>query len=64
MKWISVKNRLPEHEGHYLTYPFKYSFASYYHKYGRLKGKWTNDINRHEGEDYITHWMPLPEPPK
>ncbi len=57
MNWISVKDRLPE-EGYYLVFiknpgPFKYIYVAYY--YG--DNEWNVD-----GE--VTHWKPLPEPPK
>lgn len=59
--WISVKDRLPEESGRYLVYakegerethrtiaPFQKAF----HLSGRM-AYWK-----------VTHWMPLPEPPK
>jgi hypothetical protein len=67
--WISVKDRLPEEEGWYLVYTTPNSeyksinkamfckgyalgnFEPYWHGAG---GHWAN----------VTHWMPLPEPPK
>ena len=68
MNWISVKERMPDYWGEFLTY----------HADGRIL------INNHNAEDagfhmcslsysrdykqqFIhppTHWMPLPEPPK
>ena len=57
-KWISVKDRLPEEEGLYLVavvndHERRYSKTAWYHGHGNwfLHQK-------------VTHWMPLPEPPK
>ena len=61
-EWISVKDRLPETGKRVLTYADNGAmFAAH------LDGYWYIDT----GEMYystplanITHWMPLPEPPK
>lgn len=60
--WISVKDRLPEHEGDYLTVrsPYYRDIVSYEnHKWigVGLYGNLCEATN-------VTHWMPLPEPPK
>lgn len=76
-EWISVKDRLPETSGRYLLLsvsgqifdgeydscidgvsPFG-DWRSYYHPdtLGYLDSEW-------EPFDGITHWMPLPEPPR
>lgn len=59
--WISVKDRLPEKQRNYLVYvPPVYTNVVYFNGY-----EWVVDE-----EEYcfissdITHWMPLPEPPK
>lgn len=57
MKWISVKDKLPEEAKDYTVY----NPSSYYNTiytatwYGN---KWNNS------NSFITHWMPLPEPPE
>lgn len=75
-KWISVKDRLPEDEGYYLVRVY-YSDIEHcaFEVYGWYKGSfiyWAGGmelpvgINTH-GENIpmkVTHWMPLPEPPK
>lgn len=61
-KWIPVTERLPENEGWYMVYTKnkgdharKINKAQYYHhSWHGNGGRWDN----------VTHWMPLPEPPK
>lgn len=60
--WISVKDRLPPTRGYYLVC----TYTAYYRTqciskvffdgklWGSVRKRYTN----------ITHWMPLPEPPK
>ncbi len=64
-KWISVKDRIPEKPGRYLCWFGKNTFAvgasivSYIpdlHWFASLKS-----LERYEN---VTHWMPMPEPPK
>ena len=57
-EWISVAERLPEEEGLYLVavvndHERRYSKTAWYHGHGNwfLHQK-------------VTHWMPLPRPPK
>ena len=67
MEWISVDDRLPESRILVLTWT---------HDYGqrlRMRGsqaeEWFNEYGRStmdifEYEEPITHWMPLPDPPR
>lgn len=60
--WISVKERLPEYgclyivcrtfEGHYACFEARWK-----------ENKWLSVVDNVQLK-YITHWMPLPEPPK
>lgn len=52
-EWISVEDRLPEKGGYYLTVVENCEKVCY----SRL-------ILDKFGHDGVTHWMPLPEPPK
>lgn len=63
--WISVKDRLPERGGTYLCFqPLAASFCMV-NTY-----RWSTTNNGWRGAQIgsvitgITHWMPLPEPPK
>ena len=60
MKWIPVTERLPEKEGTYLTYTDKERIHldcfCIYPNHGTQF--WVG------GNGTVTHWMPLPEPPK
>ena len=79
-EWISVKDRLPEKDGYYLvfekhtygTYTAVLRFAKdarKVDKYDFHRG-WKNVWYRYDSEwghitiDSVTHWMPLPQPPK
>lgn len=56
VKWTNVDDRLPEKADWYLVYAENQRpFVAYF------KGK-TFPLNNHYHK--ITHWMPLPEPPK
>ncbi len=56
--WITVSERSPEESGYYLVS----------HKHGcvciRLYNERCGDMFAKFGNDPVTHWMPLPEPPK
>lgn len=63
-EWISVKDRLPDKQGNYLTYDMRYRDIEIYYYMGC--GEWDhhrNGITDAEGHGF-THWMPLPQPPK
>ena len=80
VKWISIKDRLPEKDGNYLCYlecgavceaAFDSTIASKGEEFpfGEWVGVYnsdTRDFTDRYWEEYdaITHWMPLPEPPK
>ena len=57
-EWISVKDRLPEKDGIYLTFNKKKEYEFHFFQAG--KQMWPAIWK----EDGVTHWMPLPEPPK
>lgn len=55
--WISCKISLPENYEYVLTYLESSTKTIRVNWYSTLLQRW------HEGDDGITHWMPLPEPP-
>ena len=64
-KWISVEERLPEQNGIYLAHVVhRYcKIDSYWRvciEYFGIEGTWDSLADIYE----VTHWMPLPKPPK
>ena len=62
-EWISVKDRLPEEKADCIVY--------YQHAYCDNDGYWAIGMCFYDGEKFqlnpaykVTHWMPLPNPPK
>ena len=62
-EWISVKDRFPEEKVNCIV--------RYQHAYCDIDGYWEIGICFYDGEKFqlnpaykVTHWMPLPEPPK
>ena len=79
-KWISVKDRLPEEDGKYLVFEQSNGrtctevlrFAKDARKVDKydFKDCWKNTWYEYDSEwghytvNSVTHWMPLPQPPK
>lgn len=63
-KWISVEDRLPEIGTVVLGYAKHNPFSAYEVMLVRNLGNGFEMIRYHEYATSITHWMPLPEPPK
>lgn len=62
-KWISVEDRLPETESRCLVVRYDaVTKTSFIDILWFDKGTWWNRV--FGGEYSVTHWMPLPEPPK
>ena len=58
-EWISVKERLPDESEVVLVYGE--NACDWVHEVALLEGElW---VDRGEGLDGVSHWMPLPEPP-
>lgn len=70
MEWISVKDRLPEKDGWYLVFAPGYrGNRRIYGSRGMAYSNFKHNYKEHWGIErgwggMVTHWMPLPEPPK
>lgn len=64
MKWVSVKERLPDNEQWVLCFMENEEFGKFrVFQWSYIDWQW-NDGNEWYDEEDVTHWMPLPEPPK
>jgi hypothetical protein len=63
-EWISVKDRLPENDHWALCFMKDKSFGTFrVFQWNYIDWQW-NDGSEWYDENDVTHWMPLPEPPK
>lgn len=63
-QWIPVTERLPENTGRYLTGNIRANDEKCVFDLWFDCGEWYIDENDDEFIYKVTHWMPLPEPPK
>lgn len=63
-RWIPVSERLPENTGRYLTANISADDEKCVFDLWFDCGEWYIDENDDEFIYKVTHWMPLPEPPK
>ena len=61
MKLISVEDRLPEDGCYVDVFAYSSRFTDVYFENGKLGGVFSDDVGLVES---VTHWMPIPEPPK
>jgi hypothetical protein len=61
MEWISVKDRLPEESMSVLVWSLYWSGTPFIACIEQ--GLWRGERILHSPSN-VTHWMPLPEPPK
>ena len=73
LEWISVKDRLPDNKEHDWVLAQVVEDNGYMHiprvmEYRQLKNDWFEEtygwLSEHNGVFTVTHWMPLPNPPK
>ena len=63
-EWISVKDRLPDAGGYVVCIAKRNPFSRFMPMAARIeKNGWVNPITEQYLSE-VTHWMPLPEPPK
>jgi hypothetical protein len=60
-KWVSVKERLPEEPGEVLITLYGRAATAWYYRDGKFE---TRSSRVWDAGLSVTHWMPLPEPPK
>ena len=72
-EWISVKDRLPDNKEHDWVLAQVVEDNGYMHipkvmEYRQAKNDWFEEtygwLSEHNGVFTVTHWMPLPNPPK
>ena len=72
-EWISVEDRLPDNKEHDWVLAQVVEDNGYMHiprvmEYRQLKNDWFEEtygwLSEHNGVFTVTHWMPLPKPPK
>lgn len=65
-RWIPVTERLPESEGTYLVYTKRGSvYASHFYEKKVFRDDYVREQQwSQRGKVKVTHWMPLPEPPR
>lgn len=72
-KWISVKDRLPNNNEHDWVLAQVVEDSGYMHipkvmEYRQNRNDWFEEtygwLSEHNGAFIVTHWMPLPQPPK
>ena len=63
-KWISVKDRSPEAGGYVVCIAKRNPFSRFMPMVAKIeKNGWVNPITEQYISD-VSHWMPIPEPPK
>ena len=73
-EWISVKDRLPETDGICIVCDCRLNGNPWIHTAGFIKASsswcelhgvyYDDGYGRYSEQDKITHWMPMPNPPK
>lgn len=72
LNWISVKNKLPKENGTYIVYIHDGKLANGQVWFDAVVGVadytfgiwWCENDNDFDITNNVTHWMPLPEPPR
>ncbi len=72
-EWISVKDRLPDNQEHDWVLAQVVEDSGFMHiskvmEYRQQRNDWFEEtygwLSEHNGAFTVTHWMPLPQPPK
>ena len=62
-EWISVKDRLPEEKANCIVY-YKHAFCEDENHVGICVCFYDGDEFQMDSLHEVTHWMPIPKPPK
>ena len=62
-EWVSVEDRLPEDDSDVLAY-LRIGEESRIFPANYAKGMWFDCVFNTPATERITHWMPMPQPPK
>jgi len=63
-EWISVKDALPKEDEEYICFVSNGSDEDFVTSFIFAGGEFGDEIHGNKFNKFITHWMPLPEPPK
>ena len=63
VKWIPVTERLPKDEQEVLVYTIHHCYYTWV-CHNKVEYWWEDEYGYCCDFDDVTHWMPLPEPPK
>lgn len=58
--WVSVEDRLPENDSQYIAWVGERALTLFYCD----DGYWCEHYDGACYAEFVTHWMPLPEPPE
>lgn len=64
MEWFSVKDKLPEKDIPIIIVSDEKAMHGIYSSDWRQCNFYTTNFEQYIFVDDVTHWMPLPEPPK
>ena len=59
--WISIKDRIPDHADEVMV---SYNNGIAFAKYWETTGMWLSNNSNVNNGDLVTHWQPIPSPPK
>lgn len=64
MEWISIKDRLPKSDEYVLTYYIDKIWDETGVRTDTIREDVNAFMSAYQMKQEVTHWMPLPEPPK
>lgn len=64
MNWIKTSERLPEETEEYIVFGGNQGTVTTMEFHAKNQQWWSDIFNQYVDSTLVTHWMPLPEPPK